>query len=257
MNKQMNRWWCLVLVVGVAVSVESAGITYPAVGNLRLEQGTLEIWFTPYGVDLQRETDWSREMSLFAFESPHVFGMGGGYSIKGARRGAHISMSNRVGARNILRNLVGRNPDWRAGELAHYAFVWDGEEMRHYGNGQRLGAREQRASLAALMRLDARALGAEELVIGDHRGRDAGLILHAVRVSAIARAPETSSMERPDPDLHTLLLDRFDLPGHAPENGRTRAVVISGLSGETGGRVLGVVQPMETPRPGLLMNRAP
>jgi len=98
-------------------------------------------------------------------------------------------------------------------------------------------------------------MAGQTLIIGSRENRDSPIIVHAVRLSSVARSAEMLAHATPLPDIYTTLLDRFDQPGSQPEAGRTRPVQTNGLSEAAGGLLRGNWAWVETPQPGIALYR--
>ncbi|MBI5685632.1 MAG: hypothetical protein HZC54_11180 [Verrucomicrobia bacterium] len=220
-----------VLSVAAADLARAGGIEYPAPGNLRLEEGTIELWLTPM-TELYPATkpkEYRRAFALFGFRVPEHFSMSAAWLSKNGQHQVAVSMSA-VGVQDGLLSVPAPAPrDWQPGQRHHVAFTWSGRDMKLAFDGREAGGRKQQLWLSG-------PLAGRSLIIGDPDARDCRIILHAVRVSCMARPAETMKNAQPAADIHTLLLDVFDQPAKA---GRTNARVISGLSGEGGGVIKG------------------
>jgi hypothetical protein len=221
----------VVLSVAAADPARAGGIEYPAPGNMRLDEGTIELWLTPM-TELHPATkpkEYRRAFSMFSLRVPERFSISAAWSSQGATAQVAVSM-NAVGVQNGLLSVPAQAPrDWQPGQRHHIAFTWRGQEMRLAFDGREAGGRKQQLWFSG-------PLAGRTLVIGDPEFRDCRILLHAVRVSCVARPAGTMKGAKPAADIHTLLLDVFDQPA---KEGRTNARVISGLSGESGGVIKG------------------
>jgi hypothetical protein len=209
----------------------AGGIEYPAPGNLRLDEGTIELWLTPMTelYPALKPKEYRRAFALFALRVPECFSMSAAWLSKGGQHQVAVSMSA-VGVRDGLLSVPATAPrDWQPGQRHHIAFMWSGREMKLAFDGREAGGRKQQLWLSG-------PLAGRSLTIGDPDGRDCQIILHAVRVSCVARPAKTMKGAQPSADIHTLLLDVFDQPA---KEGRSNARVISGFSGENGGVIKG------------------
>lgn len=235
----------IILFLVIAAVARAASIEYPAPGNLRLDEGTIELWFTPM-TELYVKlppNKYQRAFSLFSLRIPEHFSMSAAWASKGTKTQVSVSMSSAI-VENGVQPVVSEAPkNWQQGQRHHVAFTWRGREMKSAFDGQEAGSRKQQLPFTG-------SLPGRTLVIGDPEGRDCRIILHAVRVSCVARPAETIKNARPVPDIYTLLFDAFDQP---PKEGRTTARVISGLSGEHGGTIKGACLFTQTPSPGLAL----
>ncbi len=212
----------VVLFVAVADLLKAASIEYPAPGNLRLDEGSIELWLTPM-TELYPTTkpkEYRRAFALFSLRIPEHFSMSAAWGSKGDKAQVSVSL-NAVGVENGLLPVPAQAPrNWKQGERHHIAFTWRGQEMKLFFDGRESGGRKQQLCFTG-------PLAERTLLIGDPDSRDCRIILHAVRVSCVARTTST----QPVADIYTLLFDAFD---H-----QTKTQVISGFSGERGGTIKG------------------
>lgn len=248
--------WTLTLLATAALPASAGTVAYPALGNMDLEEGTLEIWFTPMTElypSLGKQT-YLHGFSLFSMTVPDHFTMSGLWCSKLSKnKTQHLLVVSMHAPGDMLLPVPGQAPKgWKPGEKHHVAFRWKGREMDTYADGQRVGSRSQATGLSG-------KLAGINLLIGSANAGDNRVIIHAVRVSSIPRPPEALKQAQPAADLSTLLLDRFRLQAFEslqPSRGspaHTRAQIISGLSGETGGEIRGKFHFIEKPMPGLAL----
>jgi len=210
------------LFVAVADLVQAASIEYPAPGNLRLDEGSIELWLTPMTelYPAVKSGKYQRAFALFSLRIPEHFSMSAAWGSKGDKAQVSVSL-NAVGVENGLLPVPAQAPrNWQQGQRHHIAFTWRGQEMKLFFDGREAGGRKQQLCFTG-------PLAGRTLLIGDPDSRDCRIILHAFRVSCVARTTST----QPVADIYTLLLDTFDQ--------QTTARVISGLSGERGGMIKG------------------
>jgi len=241
----------LASVILCGYSVAAGAVEYPALGNLDLQEGTLEIWLTPT-VDLYpklAENQYQGVMSLFSLSVPDHFSMGASWYGRGDRHRLHISMgaADRPGA---LIPVPAGPADWETGNRHHLAFTWRGPEMRLYADGKLVGQRDQATTFSG-------DLWGCNLMIGGGKFAKTGFVLHAVRISNVAAAADALCDAQPTTTVHTLLLDRFDDVLCVDDDHRTEAVQISGMTGEAGGTVTGACHMTDTPVCGLALFPAP
>jgi hypothetical protein len=164
-------------------------------------------------------------------------------------RGDHHALHVSIGAYgkpNALLPVPGKPIVWENNKHHHVAFTWKGKQMFLYADGQRIGNRAQAISLSG-------KLAGQHLLLGRRKFRDSPIIVHAVRVSSIARDVDKLIKTLPVPDTFTLLLDRFDSPEKNYEANLTNCEVISGFNGEAGGRLRGSYHWTETPTKGIAL----
>jgi hypothetical protein len=123
-------------------------------------------------------------------------------------------------------------PGLKPGQPLHLALTWRGRDMRLYLDGQQIGRRVQATAFSEIP-------PGITLTVGDRRNRPARLILHAVRLSNIARSAQQFTDGEPTADIYTLLLDVFDRPTCINDDGVTSPQISNSLEGEAQGRAHG------------------
>jgi len=118
--------------------------------------------------------------------------------------------------------------------------------MRLFADGEQIGLRNQATAFSG-------KLAGCKLIIGHRSFRDTPIVVHAVRLSNVARTAEQMNSGGPAADVFTLMLDRFDSPDSVNGNAVTTAQLISGFAGETGGRLKGKWHFVSKPEPGLAL----
>lgn len=246
--RMMTSLW----MIGLLASVALAGsVRYPAPGNVDIEEGTIEIWLTPTA-DLypsMKPGGYQNVLSLVTWQIDGEFSLAARWIARGSDDGTacrlHVALSHRQD-KTALRSVPGTSAGWQPHTPRHFAFTWAGREMRLYADGQLLKHITQTRGFTG-------QLAGSELIFGDLRNQDAGFILHAVRISRIARTADALHDAKAIADPATLLLDRFD---QAPASGdTTQATVIAGLSGEVGGLLRGQWHHVAGPQSGLALYR--
>lgn len=239
------------LLLGLCGSSAQAGnIAYPALGNFDTREGTVEVWFTPM-VDPYPENPgrFTSVFSLWSIEVENEFriesGWGssaGGAEHKPDRHRLFYSMTGKFP--QALLSVNSEPQGWKKGEPQHVALTWHGHEMACYVNGERVEARLQAGTLGGL-------LGDTEFILGNRRGQDAGIIVHALRISSKARTEEDMNGVHPRADIYTLLFDDFTDPEDF-RDGQTHPEVITSFDGRpTVGKTSGEVSFVDAPQPGL------
>lgn len=229
---------CVIAVVAAAAPdtkpADLTGvITYPAFGNLSLEEGTIECWVTLAFDPEDAAGEWYR-FFLFAVRSTdeqfQQFQLFWRTPVKGFT-------TNSVVFEGVKQNqLVGKAQlGWKKGEMHHIALTWaNARDYELYLDGQCVsrGRRLQRweGNIQNLTISIGLQLGA---------GRYAcPIVVDELRVSSVARKPNELGFFATKPlseDVFTLILDHFD--GRFTPNGKrqTRCDVISRFSSEVGG----------------------
>jgi hypothetical protein len=201
----------LLILLAVGSGVALAGVEYPAFGNVQVEEGTIEIWFTPmtnmYPTNVKK---FYTAFSLFAMDAPGSFRMNGYWfsqrqkkGEKQVNHGVRISMDSQNNPK-ALRPISSKAPkDWKPREPHHFAFTWSGKTMKMWCDGKLLVTRVQIEPLSG-------DLGDAKLILGSKKRRKNKIIFHAIRVSSVARSEKELQEPKPEADQSTLLLDIFD-----------------------------------------------
>lgn len=242
--------YAAIIILLIISPVFAGSVSYPAVGNVDLLEGTIELWLTPTA-DLyppMNTSNYAVPMKLFHLKVPDGFNLSVGWNVKKNHgdevSGLYASMTHLGPQGDGLMSIPTKSLDWEPGQTHHVVFTWRGRGISLYADGNLLAERSQRVGFTG-------KLANCELVVGDAEGRNAGFILHAVRISRIAHDVENDV--KPVATLDTLLLDRFD--GQSLSGTQTKAEVIAGLTGETGGTIKGARHPVQAPKPGLLLGK--
>jgi len=197
----------------------AAALRYPAVGNLNLAAGTLEMWvrvrFDPQAPVTNYASRGSLNRDLLKITS-------GDQTL-----GFYWNIDDR-GMRVYLQQgssypfVVGAPSEWREGEWHHLALSW-GEELRAYVDGQ-LTIRCPWRGLVA---------GPLEQTTVEFGGAAPGFEVDEIHIADVQREPQ--GMNRPlAADEHTLLLDPLD---RLEKAGRfLKTVPERGTPGEVSGR---------------------
>jgi len=212
------------LVLGWPTSTHAGGVQYQARGNVEVQEGTLEVWFTPVA-DLYpklEEREYRSVFQLFSLSVPGHFSFNAHWYGWGKVHRLHVSMSQ-AKIRDGLIPIPARPLDWKPNERHHVALTWSGHEMLLWADGSQVGHRSQAASFEG-------PLSDATLVVGNAQFQDSPIIVHAVRVSDVARKETELKSTAPLPDIHTLLLDRFDSTNSIASDARTKPLVISDLT---------------------------
>jgi len=224
---------CLFLVVALALEAHAqqpartyGNLTYPAKGNFHLDEGTLELYVTS-GFDFEeKDVTYGTLFDLiFPDEKWH-------YVIMCVSWSHGISM---VGYTYPQQSYVsfGR-PRWKPGESHVVQWTWSGRKRTLLMDGKgksegKGGAVTESVDVVVEGNLQGDLTKALLMVGLAH----SNFTIDEIRISSIARTPEELEKLKdtaPVADAHTLLLDHCD--GGPAE-------VISGRSGETGGKLEG------------------
>ena len=245
------------------VAAQNPVITYPAAGNIRPDQGTIEMWFR-----LEAEPDGSQKearhyFSLFWIivkgdrhprvrityqtiwrpEHFHFWWASTGTIMGSLQRNPYVTSvetAQAVTKADRSGYRYPRTPRLKKGEWHCFAVTW------------RNGTRQP--TIAAY--LDGREAIVPRVVPGawwadmdttslrlTNTPHHDNICVDELRISAVARSPQelaaSASDGPPTRDIHTLLLDHMDTvrPGSGKGERHTVAEQISGYHGEVGGRV--------------------
>lgn len=160
-----------------ALQSPAATVEYPALGNMDLEEGTLEIWFTPMTElypSLEKQT-YLHGFSLFSMAVPEHFTMSCLWCSKQSKdKTQHLLAVSMHAPGDMLLPVPGQAPKgWKPGEKHHVAFRWKGREMDTYADGQPVGSRSQATGLSG-------KLAGIKLCIGSANAGDNRVIVHRV-----------------------------------------------------------------------------
>jgi len=240
------RRLAVALWTGSATALLAGAVSYPALGHVDMEEGTIEVWFTPM-TELHPDVGdkvYTHIFRLFELQVENEFGIGCTWYARPSRHGLKVSTGSRR-LKEGMAGLLGSPLDhWKTGEPHHVAFTWHGRDMALWADGVRIAGRQQMIGFTGKP-------GKARLFVGD-RDSKSPIIVHAVRVSSVARGEPQLQQAKPVADLATMLLDVFSDP---PADRTTRPTVISELQGEQGGRLVGDAHFTPAPAPGLRLYR--
>jgi hypothetical protein len=196
-----------------------ATITYPAEGNIRLEQGTFEAWVRPQfdpkvAVDPQDPSRGIWNRSLFSVD------------LSGAQIDLYWNIDVR-GLRAFYRRgnsyplMLDASCDWEKGQWHHVALTW-GDKTRLYIDGKLAKEADFQGTLPGA------SLAEGRITLGQGVGEPCEFDVDEVHISDIARESFDIAQARKLDD-HTLLLDRLDADVSGP--GEVKTVPDRGLPG--------------------------
>ena len=180
-------------------------ITYPAVGNVRAEEGTFECWYRP-AYDTERELPVEQRQHM---ANRSLFTIKWGPDIqRGTNCGLYwnelvqgpVVWSRKDG--EVLLN-PGAPFDWKAGQWHHLALTWS-DKICIYVDGKLLSESPNAGFIPAPL---------DDAVI-EIGGGSALATIDEVRILSVARPPAADPGPY-EPDEQTLLLDHFDNDGVA------------------------------------------
>lgn len=234
-------------LLATALSALATGVEYPLGGNFENEEGTIEMWVTPTAKELYPADDgqYHQVLSFFSIEIPGEWSM----TVSWYRHGEQIGIKSSMGSQRVPSGILAilpekELPDWKTGRRQRFAFVWKGLDMKIYADGKMVGQREQVISFSG-------DLAGRKIVFGNKANMHDDLILHAVRISSIARTPEELASAEPVEDKYTLLLDRFD-DASVAQTLKTTPLVVHDAKEGVGGSLNAPARFVTDPAPGLL-----
>ncbi|MFA9480079.1 hypothetical protein ACERK3_17530 [Phycisphaerales bacterium AB-hyl4] len=230
----------LCLVALLAVQAQAGQVTYPALGNIDPERGTIEMWLVPqFDPDADIEGHYrGRRLFLLEQEQEHTFfqliwrtrrqddgSQRSGPWIRASNEGEQVVVMAR------LWHVSGEDDDgWREGEPRHFALSWDGREMWVTVDGRETKREPMRRPLGVQPDADMK------IVLG-HSGENS-FVIHDFRISSLPREPEELGYHYPDglrPDPWTLLLDTFREPFEVDGQRQTRPYGLTPSHDQDGG----------------------
>lgn len=226
-------------------------VQYPALGNIKLDEGTIEYWVTPcFNPYEKTQSSWWLRAGIFGVYSPPEQNsvMEGSWAIKTAptdKNGVHSQMWVSFGVKGKNLGLIGTPAldSWGEGKPLHFAMTWKGKTMAIFVDGKSVGTFEQPDTLETPLP------DAAVVFLGNRWGSTSLVVIDELRVSSVARKAEELGFFAKEPlkaDAFTLLLDHFDDVASTPDGKReTKAEVMAKVEGRTGGRVLGGCRQVE------------
>jgi hypothetical protein len=195
-----------------ALLSDGARLTYPLAGNVRLEEGTIEMWIRPeWSSPAQREADVDYHYHYLIDTRDREYDYGFQiYLYDSGKQGSGKSLHAGWGAKDAGDGLSAPC-GWQAGQWHHVAFSWRqmGEGAADawlYVDGKLVASEEAMESFPP--RLD------ESITLGTNTpatgNSSVSAALDEVRISDLARE---ATLARPEADEHTLFLCRFDQNG--------------------------------------------
>ena len=185
-------------------SVRTGQLTYPALNNLDLREGTIEFWLK-LAFDPADYLPGGRYTGLLGVV--HLAGEDGGggllYFAQGDSLRWSVSMTSPLQPAGPTDRIM--VPD----RWYHVALVWQGREMVFYLDGERASGRHQ---IVPLHQVFGRLARTQTLRFGDPRGQQALMVIDDLRISRVARQPEELGffIGEHTPDIYTSVLDPFE-----------------------------------------------
>jgi len=218
-------------------------VAYPALGNIHLDEGTLEAWvticFDPYE---KTTSSWYARAAIFDLALSRRHGLGATWAIKENPRDKKRGVASQlwtgfsIGGRKFFHLATYAKMEWKEGRTFHYALAWRDRVTTLFIDGKQVNQVSQPSSLQAeisskaILWLGGRWSGASTLAIIDE-----------LRVSSVVRRPDELGHASPGPlaaEPHTLLLDHLDIVRVRSDGKKeTVADVMAQYDGRTGGLV--------------------
>jgi len=217
---------CLLICTGAY----AGWVEYPALGNIYLEEGTIEMWVI-FEFDPQAEGgNYKNSLTMFHL-SPggrnlmwllwrHVREHAGPYATVRVEGKKYIPFWETNQSNEVVRS-------WKQGERHHVAYAWKGARSWWILDGKRFegSAEKQRRNNFPM------SFGvASDTVLRIGDDTDQRAVIDDFRISSIVRADEDIGYHFPGqlkPDPFTLLLDTFDVDFEPDGKRQTRPVVIT------------------------------
>lgn len=238
-------------------------VTYPALGNIDLAEGTIEMWIVPrFDPDTllgggDSPPNWRRSLMWIEQESdaPNYVTLrwwaerSDGSAITGPYMTGRLNGDRYLPyTRFWYRVQDDEHANWAEGVPQHVAVCWNGDQMWWIINGRKTEPMTQRKAFTATIRPNEEL----QIVLGDRGTRD--FVIRDLRISSVTRKPEEVGYHAPEglePDAWTLLLDPLDELCRDEGEGEglhTVPRVMTRSHEQTGGRVLdGEGELIETP----------
>ncbi len=218
----------LLMLLAISSHACGASLTYPALGNIDLGEGTIEAWvileFDPVPTGSEKTSIPFSFLKLQSDPDNYLWLL---WRIQKSNTGPYAT-SKKDG--NKFTPNWGLVKGWSKGEKHHIAFCWKPDKNWWIIDGKKV--REVKQSLQHAIAINERL----NIVFG---GRRAGrVIIDDLRISSVARAESEVGFHRPGGlkiDPFTLLLDTFDKPFKCDGTKKTKAKVMIPSAAQTGG----------------------
>lgn len=187
-------------------TIRTGTLTYPALNNLDLREGTLECW-VKLGFDASADLPAKAYTGFVTFL--HFEGESGslhyGYQAQPGDKVPNWYCS--VAPQTYFTGFFSEPAPWKKDEWHHFAMTWKGADMVLYLDGKEMGRGHQSRSLEKGMG----ALRGKSILFGNQWGVGTMVAIDDLRLSRVARRPEELGCHGPlKPDLYTSILDGFE-----------------------------------------------
>lgn len=195
--------------VFAAQALDAGTLVYPSLGNVRPEEGTIEMWvFLEFGPAEPRER-FENSFTMFRLETEprNLFWL---FWKKESRHSGPYATLRADGRPYVPFWAVEPVRGWKRGEKHHIAYAWKGARSWWILDGQSdEGSGEKRTQNAFPMSwtLDT----GTSFRVGNGAGK---VVIDDLRISSVARREDEVGYHSPGalrPDVFTLLLDTFDV----------------------------------------------
>lgn len=192
------------LLFATSCVLRAACVDYPALGNVDLDEGTIEIWLTPLAslAPEKEEAKWKALFQFLEFSAPGAFSCSVTWTQNRDKARFRVRCESANGAMLPLSLDEQADPGWVEGRPARMALVWKDRWMGFYVDGKLFGERMQNAALKGNM---------NDVVIrlGNSKKSCRPWLLQAIRISSVARPVDQLEEKPSGADAATLL---FDVP---------------------------------------------
>ena len=224
-----------VFAAGMLVNVqvaEGGTISYPAMGNVELPQGTIEMWITPQfdpiDSDLAKKDYWGFNL-VQIYQDDDNFICLIWRSIKG-RRGP-FARHRQQGFR--IPTNFSTISGWKKDEPHHIAYCWEGETDWWVIDGKKTNESSSKYGPLKLHMNESMTIELGTAKVNEK------FVIDDLRISSIARKEDEVGYHNPGKlgnDAWTLLLDTFDEPFECDGTTQTSPVIMTpSVSGQSGG----------------------
>jgi hypothetical protein len=211
-------------------------IAYPAKGNICIEEGTIEMWIKTGFEPEQKSDEYKLILPLLQFYEPEIkFNISISYiCVQGGK--AQWSAGIDFQGEKLFR-LTAIPIGWKKDEWHHIALSWKYNKAIFYLDGKAVCEVKSNKPVVGEIKNGL-------IYIGDRWTNEkikTEVVIDDLRISCIERKAEEIGFnfsESLKPDPFTLLLENFEEISEN-KNKETKPVIISGLSGEKGGEIIG------------------
>ncbi len=217
----------VIIIFAISSCAYGARLSYPALGNIQLKEGTIEVWIVP-----EFEITGSNDNIHIPFKFFNLQQDSNNYlwliwRLKATMTGPYAT-SRREG--NKFTPNWALVEGWSTGEKHHIAFCWKQDKNWWIIDGKKM--RETKQSLQHAIAINERL----KMVFGG--GLPNRMLIDDLRISSIARNESEVGFHTPGNlkvDPWTLLLDTFDTPFECDGVKQTKPKIMMPSTTQTGG----------------------